>query len=1272
MSGEGLGYQTRLESLDALGIPEDATAPLVADLGALDYAGNALKVLRVNATANGWEFVLSSGFESAIAAGTTAQYWRGDKSWQTLDGATVANTPAGNISATDVQTAIDELDAEKIAVTEKASANGVATLDAGGKVPTGQLPALAVTETFVVNSQAAQLALAAGEGDVAVRTDENKSYIHNGGTAGTMADWQELLTPTDAVISVNGMTGAVTVSTISGNAGSATVLATGRNFSISGGGITASAISFNGSAAVALSASVDAGHITLARMADMATASVIYRKTAGTGVPEVQTLATLKADLGLTGTNAGDQTSIVGITGTKAEFDTACTDGNFLYVGDTTYLVRANNLSDVSDVATSRANLGLGTSAIVDTGTTGTKVPLLDGVNIWSGVQTFSVSPAFTLGISSTTTYSTIIFRGTSGGATNTSGLRIEDTDASHTVKIAIGSDLTAHRTLTLTTGDANRTLDISAGNVVISGTNTGDQTITLTGDVTGSGAGSFAATIGNNKVTFAKFVAATQKALVGASAAGNFGEVTIGAGLDLTAGVLSTTDAGGTVTSVSVVTANGVSGSVATATTTPAITLTLGAITPSSVNVSGLTASQLVATDGSKNLQSLATATYPSLAELAFVKGATSALQTQVDGKQPLDSDLTTIASLTATTNNFIVSVGSAWASRTPAQVRTTLGLGTAALGDIGTSGITVPLLSGSNTWADTQIFAGGANFTLGINSTAVASTITFWGEFGSPPVTLGLRILDTDASHTLKITVGSDLTANRKLTLTTGDANRTLDISAGDVTISAAGAALIDDADASAQRATLGLVIGTNVQAFDADLTTWAGITPGTGVGTALAANVGSAGAFVTFNGAGGTPSSLTLTNATALPIAGLVASTSTAIGVGSIELGHASDTTITRVSAGVVAIEGSNIIVSGGALGTPSSGTLTNATGLPISGLTASTTLALGVGSIELGHASDTTISRSSAGNISVEGNLVYRAGGTDVPVADGGTGSSTAAGAATNLGLGTGDSPIFAGLSLVSTYNAPDATIGNYDLILRSTTAAAVATGPTQVFAGESGNGVTPYVFSAQRGSKASATASDYSGQHDIFVSDAGGSVVLILKIDKSGILPLSTTTASAANVFQSGSGTALLRSTSAKLYKRDIEDVDPALAANVLRLRPVWYRSRAEADNPEWGWWGLVAEEVAKIDPRLVHWAYQERDYFIRTRPQWLKGADGKQHKFVHKTRHLRKNAKLRPDGVQYERLSVLILSVMQRQEERLAKLEALVAALGGQGQPDAR
>jgi len=54
-------------------------------------------------------------------------------------------------------------------------------------------------------------------------------------------------------------------------------------------------------------------------------------------------------------------------------------------------------------------------------------------------------------------------------------------------------------------------------------------------------------------------------------------------------------------------------------------------------------------------------------------------------------------------------------------------------------------------------------------------------------------------------------------------------------------------------------------------------------------------------------GTPSSGTLTNCTQLPISGLVGSTSTAIGVGTIELGHASDTTIARVSAGVISVEG-----------------------------------------------------------------------------------------------------------------------------------------------------------------------------------------------------------------------------------------------------------------------------------------------------------------------------------------------------------------------------
>jgi hypothetical protein len=51
-------------------------------------------------------------------------------------------------------------------------------------------------------------------------------------------------------------------------------------------------------------------------------------------------------------------------------------------------------------------------------------------------------------------------------------------------------------------------------------------------------------------------------------------------------------------------------------------------------ITANSLTASLLIATDASKNLVSLATATYPSLTELSYVKGVTSAIQTQLNTK--------------------------------------------------------------------------------------------------------------------------------------------------------------------------------------------------------------------------------------------------------------------------------------------------------------------------------------------------------------------------------------------------------------------------------------------------------------------------------------------------------------------------------------------------------------------------------------------------------------------------------------------------------------
>ena len=64
-----------------------------------------------------------------------------------------------------------------------------------------------------------------------------------------------------------------------------------------------------------------------------------------------------------------------------------------------------------------------------------------------------------------------------------------------------------------------------------------------------------------------------------------------------------------------------------------------------------------------------------------------------------------------------------------------------------------------------------------------------------------------------------------------------------------------------------------------------------------------------------------------------------------------------------------------------------------------LAARTNLGVGEGqspmltAINVGHASDSTLARVSAGDLTIEGNIIYRAAGTDVPVTDGGTGLSS---------------------------------------------------------------------------------------------------------------------------------------------------------------------------------------------------------------------------------------------------------------------------------------
>ena len=92
---------------------------------------------------------------------------------------------------------------------EKNAAGWVAALDSNGKVSNSVLPPLAIGQTFVVDSEANQLALTAQTGDICVRTDISKTYIKlNDNNPSTMADWQVFYTSWE-VISVNGQTWAV-------------------------------------------------------------------------------------------------------------------------------------------------------------------------------------------------------------------------------------------------------------------------------------------------------------------------------------------------------------------------------------------------------------------------------------------------------------------------------------------------------------------------------------------------------------------------------------------------------------------------------------------------------------------------------------------------------------------------------------------------------------------------------------------------------------------------------------------------------------------------------------------------------------------------------------------------------------------------------------------------------------------------------------------------------------------------------------------------------
>ena len=111
---------------------------------------------------------------------------------------------------------------------------------------------------------------------------------------------------------------------------------------------------------------------------------------------------------------------------------------------------------------------------------------------------------------------------------------------------------------------------------------------------------------------------------------------------------------------------------------------------------------------------------------------------------------------------------------------------------------------------------------------------------------------------------------------------------------------------------------------------------------------------------------------------------------------------------------------------------------------------------------------------------------------------------------------------------------------------------------------------------------------------------------------------------------------VFRSTSSRRYKTDIESLEDKYADELLKLRPVWYRSTCERDRKDWGHYGLIAEEVGEIAPQYVHW-----------RPLTDKDDPG-----------IASDNGMVAEGVMYERLVVPLIHHIQKLTKRVDELES--------------
>jgi len=151
---------------------------------------------------------------------------------------------------------------------------------------------------------------------------------------------------------------------------------------------------------------------------------------------------------------------------------------------------------------------------------------------------------------------------------------------------------------------------------------------------------------------------------------------------------------------------------------------------------------------------------------ELNYVDGVTSAVQTQIDGKQASDADLTAIAALAKTDGNIIVGDGSTWVAENGATARTSLGA-QAAASDLTTlssmqSGAATELASLTSTELDILDGATVTTAEVNILDGVTSSTAELNILDGVTSTAAELNILDGVTATTAELNYVDGVTSN------------------------------------------------------------------------------------------------------------------------------------------------------------------------------------------------------------------------------------------------------------------------------------------------------------------------------------------------------------------------------------------------------------------------------------------------------------------------------------------------------------------------------